>query len=74
MPSPNVLALQNSSAGRLEPIGSGPYADELAFVPSPLPRELPLSASLVYALDEANRAVGTLVGVAETLPQSPVAH
>jgi Fic family protein len=68
MPSPNVLALQNSPAGRLEPIGSGPYADELAFVPSPLPRELPLSTHLVYALDEANRAVGTLVGVAETLP------
>lgn len=68
MPSLNVLALQNSSAESLEPIGSGPYADELAFVPSPLPRELPLSASLVYALDEANRAVGTLVGVAETLP------
>ncbi|MDE2836609.1 MAG: Fic family protein [Chloroflexota bacterium] len=63
-----MLALQGSPVGRLEPIGSGPHADELAFVPSPLPRALPLSAELVYALDEANLAVGTLVGVAETLP------
>ncbi len=68
MPSPNMLALRGSPAGQLEPIGSGPHPDELAFVPAPLPRALPLSAELVYALDEANRAVGTLVGVAETLP------
>ncbi len=67
MPSPDVLALRDSPAGRLAPIGSGPHADEVAFVPSLLPRELPLSAEVVYALDEANRAVGTLVGVAETL-------
>ena len=68
MPSSSVLALRNSPAGRLEPIGDGPHASELAFVPRPLPRALPLSAELVYALDEANRAVGTLVGVAETIP------
>ena len=68
MPSPNMLALKGSRAGRLETIGSGPHAEELAFVPSALPRKLPLSAELVYALDEANRAVGTLVGVVETLP------
>ena len=68
MPSPNMRALQNSPAGRLEPVGSGPHADELAFVPWPLPRKLTLSAELVYELDEANRSVGTLVGVAETIP------
>ena len=67
MPSPDVLALRDSPAGHLAPIGNGPHAGEMAFVPSPLPRELPLSAEVVYALDEANRAVGTLVGVAETL-------
>ena len=68
MPSPNMLALRESRAGRLEPIGSGPHPNEPAFVPSPLPRKLPLSTELVYVLDEANRVVGTLVGVAETLP------
>ena len=68
MPSPSVLALRNSPSGELQPIDDGPHASELAFVPRPLPRELPLSAELVYALDEANRAVGTLVGVAETIP------
>ena len=68
MPSPSVLALRDSPSGDLQPIGDGPHASELAFVPRPLPRELPLSAELVYALDEANRAVGTLVGVAETIP------
>ena len=68
MPSPNMRALRNSPAGRLEPVGSGPHAAELAFVPWPLPRKLTLSAELVYELDEANRSVGTLVGVAETIP------
>ncbi len=68
MTSPDMLALQDSPIGRLDLIGSGPHAHERAFVPLPLPRSLPFSAELVYALDEANRAVGTLVGVAETLP------
>ena len=63
-----MQALRNSPAGRLEPISSGPHAAELAFVPWPLPRKLTLSAELVYELDEANRSVGTLVGVAETIP------
>ena len=40
----------------------------MAFVPDPLPREMPLSPSLILQLDNATRAVATLVGVGETLP------
>ena len=39
-----------------------------AFVPSLLPRELALTSKSVYLLDEASRAVATLEGVAETVP------
>ena len=64
MPSPDVLALEHSPVGRLEPIADG----ELAFIPAPLPRELTLSSALIQELGEADRAVGMLVGAAETLP------
>jgi Fic family protein len=40
----------------------------MAFVPDPLPRHLSLDSSLVYHLDEATRAVATLAGVGETIP------
>ncbi len=40
----------------------------MAFLPDPLPREITLNSSLVYLLDDASRAVGTLAGVGETLP------
>ena len=39
-----------------------------AFVPDPLPRELSPSMSLIHLLSEASRAVGTLAGVGETVP------
>jgi Fic family protein len=40
----------------------------MAFVPDPLPRQVDLNASLVYLLDQASRAVATLAGIGETLP------
>ena len=40
----------------------------MAFVPDPLPREMPLSPPLVLQLDSATRAVATLAGVGETIP------
>ena len=40
----------------------------MAFVPDPLPREMPLSPSLILQLDSATRAVATLAGVGETIP------
>ncbi|HXF51579.1 MAG TPA: Fic family protein [Dehalococcoidia bacterium] len=39
-----------------------------AYVPAPLPRALSLDTPLVYLLDRASRAVATLAGVGETLP------
>lgn len=54
----------NSPAGRLEETTNG----ALAFVPAPLPRLLELSPERVYQLDEASRAVATLAGAGETLP------
>ena len=38
------------------------------FVPNPLPHQLNLGSDVVYHLDEASRAIGTLAGVGETLP------
>jgi Fic family protein len=43
-------------------------AGQWAFVPDPLPRHLNLSSAVVYRLDAASRAVATLSGVGETLP------
>jgi Fic family protein len=40
----------------------------MAFVPDPLPRQVDLNPSLVYLLDQASRAVATLAGIGETLP------
>ncbi len=54
----------NSPAGRLEETTNG----ALAFVPVPLPRLLELSPDRAYQLDEASRAVATLAGAGETLP------
>ena len=59
-----VPLLEDSPVGQLIPIGSG----QRAFVPHPLPRSLSLDPSLVYRLDEASRAVATLAGVGETIP------
>lgn len=68
MGSQSMHALIKSPIGQLESIGGGRHSGELAFIPSPLPRSVSLSEEIVYALDAARGAVGTLVGVGETLP------
>lgn len=59
-----AIELKDSPCGRLVPTEQGQWA----FVPDPLPRHVDLSSSLIYLLDEASRAVATLAGVGETLP------
>ena len=56
--------LASSPCGHLVPT----INKQMAFVPNPLPRHLELSPSLIYLLDEASRAVATLAGVGETIP------
>ena len=56
--------LKDSPSGHLVPIGDGLRA----YVPESLPRHIELDSSLVYRLDEASRAVATLAGVGETIP------
>ena len=41
---------------------------QLAFVPAPLAREMKIGNSLIRRLDDASRAVATLAGVGETVP------
>ena len=50
--------------GRLVSIEDG----QQAFVPDSLPRDIELTSSLIYRLDEASRAIATLAGVGETIP------
>jgi Fic family protein len=59
-----MYSLQHSPCGHLVPTIEG----QMAFVPDPLPRQVDLNASLVYLLDQASRAVATLAGIGETLP------
>ena len=59
-----LTQLENSPCGQLVPIENGLRS----FVPAPLPRRLDLDPTLVYRLDEASRAVATLAGVGETIP------
>jgi len=59
-----MYSLEHSPCGSLVPTIDG----QKAFLPGPLPRQIELSPSLVYLLDEASRAVATLSGVGETLP------
>ena len=59
-----ISDLVGSPCGHLEPIENG----NRAFVPDPLPRQIDLNPELIYRLDEASRAVSTLAGVAETVP------
>ena len=56
--------LSDSPCGKTVPIGSG----QSAFIPNPLPRELAMSSRLILLLDYASRAVATLAGVGETVP------
>ncbi len=59
-----ISDISNSPCGRLVPIEEG----NQAFVPDNLPRQLDFSPQLIYRLDEATRAVATLAGVGETVP------
>src|ERR1039458_8649385 len=45
--------------------GPAPYA---AFIPQPLPREIPLDADIVMKLSEADAALGRLAGSGRLLP------
>ena len=56
--------LAGSPCGQLVPTIEG----QLAFVPHPLPSELPISSELLSLLDRTTLAVGTLAGVGETVP------
>ena len=56
--------MDQAAIGSWIPISGG----QRAFVPAPAPRALALSAPLVMQLDRASRAVATLSGVGETLP------
>jgi len=60
----NTDRLAESPCGELIPIQGGYFA----YVPHPLPQEVTLDSALIRLLDEASRAVGTLQGVGETLP------
>ena len=59
-----IAFLENSPIGQLVPVGDG----QRALVPNPLPRSMEMDSSLVYRLDEASRAVATLAGAGETIP------
>ena len=63
----NVERFRNSPSGRLIKIGVGEAA-YWAFMPAPLPPELPFDAELVRALSEADRAWGELSGLGRTIP------
>ena len=54
----------SSPSGHLVPTIEG----QQAFVPNPLPTDLPMSSRLVSLLDRASHAVGELAGVGETIP------
>ncbi len=56
--------LSDSPCGKTVPIGGG----QSAFIPNPLPRDLTLSSGLVLLLDNASRAIATLDGVGEIVP------
>ena len=60
----DVEKLGKSPIGQVVPIIGG----EHAYIPNPIPRHIDLSPTLVYHLDEASRAVATLAGVGETIP------
>ena len=57
-------AFQNSPAGRVVQAIGG----HRAFLPHPLPPEIPWTPLLVHALSEADRAVGYLAGMGQILP------
>ena len=63
----DVERFRNSPSGRLLRIGAGDAA-YWAFVPNPLPPDLPFDAELVRILSDADRALGELSGLGRTMP------
>lgn len=58
---------RNSSAGRVIQVGRGEAA-YWAFVPHSLPPRLEWDRSLIHQLSEADRALGELAGLGQTMP------
>jgi hypothetical protein len=65
--SMNPEHFRRSPAGRLLQVGQGD-ASYWAFLPNPLPPDLPLDKDLVRTLSEADRALGELAGLGRTMP------
>lgn len=63
----NLALFQNSPSGRVLPFGQGPAAYH-AFVPNPLPPNLPLDTELVRTLSDTDRALGELAGLGRMIP------
>jgi Fic family protein len=63
----NLTSFQRSPAGRLLKVGQGDTA-YWAFVPHPLPPALTFDLELVWALSDADRALGELAGLGRMLP------
>ena len=59
--------LRSNPAGRTVRVGLGDVAYE-AFVPNPLPPEIPLDLELFAALSDADRALGELSGLGRMIP------
>lgn len=63
----NPKRFGSNSSGQLIKVGQGDAA-YLAFVPAPLPPNLPLDLELVRTLSQADHALGELAGLARTMP------
>ena len=60
----DLESFEHSPTGRTMPIGDGCWA----FVPNPLPPAFRWTGGLVWALSEADRALGELAGLGRSLP------
>ncbi len=63
----NIESIQKSNAGRLVTIGSEQTA-YWAFVPHPLPPDLPVDMELMHELSDAFYALGELAGLGRMVP------
>ena len=63
----NIESIQKSNAGRLVKIGSEQTA-YWAFVPHPLPPDLPVDMELMHELSDAFYALGELAGLGRMMP------
>lgn len=60
----DIKLFKNSSSGKLIRTNGGYWA----FLPNPLPPPINWDADFVYLLSKADRALGSLSGLGETLP------